>query len=212
FDKNCVILRDYTPGISQTVIPQSVLQESIIDAESEVIPLMRTALINETGSKGVRVNSEDEYSNIIAANVSKVTAAMTGQSYIPVVGQLDFQELDSGTTAQAAEYLQAYQAIDNIRCGYMGVGSGQSYQKTEHMLQAEADMNSTPIDAIIQDGLYQRQRFCNIFNSIFGTTVWCELKAQNAILTGIGESEDDAMSGGPDEGYNDVGGSNDDNE
>ena len=206
FDKYCVILRDYTPQISQSIIPQAVLQDTIINIESEVIPLMRTSLINNTGTMGVRVSSADEESNVQAANQSKVEASLNGESYIPIVGQVDFQELDAGKPLGAADYLQAYQAIDNIRCGFMGIGSGNTYQKTEHMLQSEADMNSSPIDAVIQDGLYQRQQFCNLFNSIFGTTIWCEIKSKVDAMMMPGEKEEEAMTGGHEEGHDEVGG------
>ena len=46
---SCVILRDYSQQISQTILPRSTVNESILNVMAECIPLMRTALINSTG-------------------------------------------------------------------------------------------------------------------------------------------------------------------
>ena len=43
---SCVILRDYSQQISQTILPRSTVNESILNVMAECIPLMRTALIN----------------------------------------------------------------------------------------------------------------------------------------------------------------------
>ena len=41
-------------------------------------------------------------------------------------------------------------------------------------------MNNSNLYNAAQDGLSCRQRFCNIFNSIFGTSMWCEI-SENVI-------------------------------
>ena len=60
FDEGCVLLDDYTPQISQTVIPRADLQEVYIDMMSDILPFARTALLNGTGITAIRVGSEDE--------------------------------------------------------------------------------------------------------------------------------------------------------
>jgi len=42
------------------------------------------------------------------------------------------------------------------------------------MLQTEANQNSSNTALILQDGLTNRQRFCDIINSIWGLGIWVE--------------------------------------
>jgi hypothetical protein len=43
------------------------------------------------------------------------------------------------------------------------------------MLEAEQRMNSNNIGLILQDGLTNRQEFCDIVNSIWGLGIWVEV-------------------------------------
>ena len=61
-----------------------------------------------------------------------------------------------------------------------GLGDGLILEKKAHMLQSEANMNQSNISLILQDGLINRQRFCDICNSIWGLGIWCEV-AESAI-------------------------------
>ena len=67
---SCVILRDYSQQISQTILPRSTVNESILNVMAECIPLMRTALVNSTGVNGMKVSNEDEQSNVKAASLA----------------------------------------------------------------------------------------------------------------------------------------------
>ena len=77
--KNCVLLHDYSIGISQTIIPRAQLQDPLLDVMSDIIPFMRTALLNSTGIQAMRVQSEDEQSNVEAASRSINRAALDGK-------------------------------------------------------------------------------------------------------------------------------------
>ena len=60
FIDKCVLLSDYSKQISQTILPRQSLQEPLLDAMSDCIPFMRTALQNETGVVGMRVESQSD--------------------------------------------------------------------------------------------------------------------------------------------------------
>lgn len=173
----CVLLKDYTEQLSQTVIPRQSLNEGIIDVESECIPFMRTALIRATGVKGMRVGDQSEQSNVQAANDSMLAAALTGKVNIPIVGQVDFQELNDGTVGKADEFMMALQSLDNFRLSTYGLENGGLFQKRERKLVSEQEMNAGggSIGLIMQDGLSIRQRFCDIVNSIWGIGIWCDV-------------------------------------
>ena len=172
---SCVILRDYSQQISQTILPRSTVNDSILNVMAECIPLMRTALINSTGVNGMKVSNEDEQSNVKAASLAIQRAALNGEKWIPMVGQVEFQELVNGPTAKAEEFLLAMQSLDNYRLSLYGLDNGGLFQKRSHMLEAEQRMNNGNSGIILQDGLYQRQEFCDIVNSWFGLSIYCEI-------------------------------------
>lgn len=174
----CVLLKDYTEQMSQTIVPRQILNDGIIDIEAECIPFMRTALIRATGVKGMRVGSQDEQSNVNAANNSMLDAALTGKVNIPIIGPVDFQELNDGQVGKAEEFMMALQSLDNFRLSTYGLENGGLFQKKERKIVAEQEMNAAgggSIGLIMQDGLTARQRFCDIANSIWGLGIWCDV-------------------------------------
>ena len=77
---------------------------------------------------------------------------------------------------KAAEFLQAMQAIDNLRLGLHGVPNGGLFEKSQYLnnAQTELNMGGADISLTFMDGLSIRQNFCNIVNSIWGLGIWCE--------------------------------------
>ena len=164
--KSAVLLHDYSKQLSQTIIPRQIINDGIIDIEAECIPFMRTALIEETGVMGVRVQDADQAAAVQDGSNSLVNAAMNGDMYVPIVGQMEFQELTNGTTGKAEDYMLAMQSLDNFRLSLYGIDNGGLFEKKAHELQSEADINGGPVGLVLQDGLSIRQNFCNIVNSI----------------------------------------------
>lgn len=173
-EKCCVILKDYTEQISQTNISRQVLNDPILDVMAECIPFMRTSLLNSTGVQGMRVNTEDEKTNVFAANNAITRAALEGESKVPIIGTVDFQELTGGPVAKAEEFLLAMQSLDNYRLSLHGLDNGGLFQKRSHMLEAEQEVNTGNVGLIMRDKLQNRQDFCNIVNSIWGLDMWVE--------------------------------------
>lgn len=171
---SCVLLSDYSKQLSQVNIPRYQLQEPVIDVMSDCIPFMRTALLNATGVQGMRVGSEDESSNVNAASAALNRSALNGEKWVPIVGNVEFQELTNGTLGKAEEFTMALQSLDNYRLSMLGLDQGGLFQKKSHMLQAEQEMNAGNVGLILQDGLTLRQKFCNVVNSIWGLGIWCE--------------------------------------
>ena len=175
---SCVLLKDYTEQLAQTITPRQMLNDGIIDVEAECVPFMRTALLRATGVKGMRVGDQSEQSNVQAANDSMLDAALTGKVNIPIIGTVDFQELNDGQVGKADEFMMALQSLDNFRLSTYGLDNGGLFQKRQHMLQSEQEMNAAgggSVGLIMQDGLSIRQRFCDIVNSIWGIGIWCDV-------------------------------------
>ena len=172
--QSCVLLHDYTPQLSQTIIPRQQLQDGILDIMADMLPFMRTALLNSTGIQSLRVQTETEQSNVTALNAIIDRAALNGEKFLAVTGSLDFQDLTAGEVAKSEEFLLAMQALDNLRLSFYGIDNGGLFEKKAHTLQSEQDMNSGNTGLIYADGLARRQRFCDIVNSIWDLGIWCE--------------------------------------
>ena len=172
-ETSCVLIKDYTEQISQTNISRQILQDPILDIMSDMFPFMRTALLNATGIQGMRVNDQSEYANVEAASRSVNRAALEGKKYIPVVGNVDFQELTSGAVGKSEEFLLAMQSLDNYRLSLYGLENGGLFQKKSHMLEAEQSMNTGNTGLVLKDSLQCRQDACTIINSVWGLNMWC---------------------------------------
>lgn len=190
--ESCVLLSDYIPQQSQTNISRQVLNDPLLDVMADCIPFLRTALLNATGVEGMRVNSEDDYSNVDAASTSIDRAALTGRKFIPIIGQIDFQEMTGGNVAKSEEFLLAMQGLDNYRLSTYGLKNGGLFQKKAHMLQSEQDQAGIS-NSPLEDGKLRRQHFCNLVNSIWGIGIWCEIsEAQMSVdQNGDGIASDD---------------------
>lgn len=169
-----VLLHDYTKQLAQTIQPRVVVNDPLLDVMAECVPFMRTAMIGSTGIKGVRVQDADQQQNVIDGSRSLEHAAMTGNPWVPIIGNIEFQELTNGDTGKVEEYMLAMQSLDNLRLSGYGLENGGLFEKRAHELQTEADINGGPVGLIMQDGLSIRQNFCNIVNSIWGLGIWCE--------------------------------------
>ena len=185
----CVILNDYSPQISQKIVSREILNQPLVKFEAECLPFMRTALVNSTGVRGIRVHDADEASNVTAASISINAAAASGEKYVPIVGDIAFQDLTDGSTAKAEEFLLAMQSLDNLRLATHGLESGGIFQKRAHVLQDEADMNASSSSLTLKDRVKNRQDFCNIVNSIWGWGIWYEPNEIESDGAAVGEDQ-----------------------
>lgn len=171
---SCVLLHDYTKQLSQTIIPRATVNDPILDIMANCVPYMNTSLLLSTGIEGIRVNDADQAEDVMVANRSMQYAALTGEPYVPITGNVEFQELNNGQVGKSEEYMLAMQSLDNLRLSGYGIDNGGLFEKKAHVLQSEADMNGGPVGLVLQDGSSIRQNFCNIVNSIWGLGIWCE--------------------------------------
>ena len=175
----CVILRDYTQQLGEMSIPRQILNDPLLEAMSEAIPMARTNLISNSGIKGMRVPDADSATQVILASQSITNAALTGTPWIPIKSSVEFQDLTDGSIMKTDEYMMYLQSLDNLRLSLYGVESGGVFEKKGTILQSEYDINSGINNVVYQDGLTLRQHFCDIVNFLFadklnGQLIWCE--------------------------------------
>ena len=164
--ESTVLLHDYTKQLSQTILPRVTVNDPLLDVMAECIPYMRTSMIASTGIKGVRVNDADQQQNVYDGSRSLENAALTGNPWVPIIGNIEFQELTNQGIGKIQDYMLAMQSLDNLRLSGYGIDNGGLFEKKAHELQSEADINGGPVGLVLQDGLSIRQNFCNIANSI----------------------------------------------
>lgn len=192
FDNSAVLLHDRSLGLSQITTPRASLNAPLLELMSTIPCYMNTALQMATGIQGVRVEHEQDAANVMASVQAVRQAALCGQWAVPVVGSMDFQQLNGTPTANMEEYLLTLQALDDYRLSMYGIPANSVFQKKAHMLESEQQANTGTAELVLQDDLRQRQYFCDVINSLWGLSANCDI---NESLTNMDRDMDgDAYS------------------
>lgn len=207
---SAVIIRDYTNQLSQSNIARSTLNEGILDLMSDYIPFLTTNLMVGTGVTGYRVQDSTCKDEVKAAASAIYNAALNKNPYVAITSGVQIQELTGSARNNAEDYLMAFQSLDNFRLSTYGIANGGVYEKKQHILESENAINYSTVMSAFEDGLKQRQHACDIANSLWGLTMWCEPSeaALGADTNGDGlvVDNDPATEEIPVEGANEAGG------
>lgn len=169
-----MLLKDYSRGSSETIVPRSTLQRPLIETMSRIVPYLSTALSNSTGVGGMHIEDDDASWQVESASLQAENAALNGKKWIGIKSNLTIEPLTSDRPAAAQEFLMAMQSLDNYRLAMYGLSNGGLFEKSAHMLQTEANAVYGMNDLVMQDGTTLRQDFCLLVASLFGLSIWCE--------------------------------------
>lgn len=197
----CVLLSDYSRQLSQKVIPRAQLQEPLMQVESEIIPFMRTSLLNGTGIEGMKIDSPDMAGEVINASNQLIHASLMGQRWIPMASGITSEVLSHSQGAKTEEFLLAFQSLDNFRLSFHGLENGGIFQKKAHELESEHEANTGNAGLIMSDRVQNRQEFSNIANSIWGTAIWAD---SSEIVSEVDRNMDGEMDNDDSEVGNDT--------
>lgn len=173
-ENGCVILNDRTQKRSQYIKPRSELQNPIISLEANMVALIRTAIMNKVGVKGVKSSGPEDSTKIIQASKSKWLYALAGFTYLPIENGFEQLDIDDTTSANLQELFMALNSIDNFRLDALGIMNGGVFEKQGTILQTEAEFGVSATQLIEDNFVKQRQNFCNIVNSIWNLNIWYE--------------------------------------
>ena len=167
----CIILQDRSPEIAQTIQARSALNKPIYEAMAEAFPFARTNLLSNSGVKGMRVQNESDQAQVKLASRSITKAALSGDPWVPIIGNIEFQELTEGGKFATSEYTEYFQALDNYRLKTHGLDTTGVFEKKGTILQDEQEMNSVGSNRILDDTTRKRQEFCELANEYFGLNI-----------------------------------------
>lgn len=180
-EKYGFLVCDYSKEISQVTEPRINLQKGMIDLMSSIIPFSRTALLNSTGTRGMRVSNQDDYPEVEKANKKLLKAAEEGEPMIPIISSLEFQELTSGNVGNIQDFLIALQSYDNLRLSAYGLDTGGLFDKKAYVNRDQNELNKRGRSTSpLTDGLLIRQHLCDLFNAFTDWGVWVEISEEAA--------------------------------
>lgn len=165
----CVLLMDYSKQQSQTILSRQSLNDPIIELESDMLPFLRTALLNSTGVDGMRVSGEQESWSVESASRAVNDAALNGRKWVAITGDMNLQTLTGGIQGKAEEFLLAMQAVDNFRLSTYGLENGGLFMKKAHTLNKEQERNDHNVSLRLKDSLDRRQEACEFLKNRFPT-------------------------------------------
>lgn len=169
-----VPMYDYSRQYSQTIIPRSTLSEPLLKVISECIPFARTALINGAGIQGFKIMDESQTSEVYRASSAAYRAALNGEKWLPVVGDIQSAAIPTNNPLNVQDYLLAAQSFDNLRLSLHGLSNGGIFEKKQKMLDSEVSQTENRATRTLQNRVKLRQEACTILNSIAGVIAWCE--------------------------------------
>ena len=171
--EGCVIINAYCRDLGNRAIPEQEMMDPLLDMMAEAIPMARTSLISSAGTKGMRVNNQDEYSNVEAANKSIEKAALNGQRFIPIVGLTEFQEFADKSGAQNDQFFIYMQTLDNLRLQSYGLKNNGLFEKNQYVNNTMAGNIQANVGQIYEDALKCRQDSVELINMIWGPIAAC---------------------------------------
>lgn len=173
--KSGVILRDYTNQMGQMGEPRYTLNDRLLELEADCLCFVRTNLLVNSGIQALRVPDADSAAEVVNFTDQMYNSALNGSPYVAITAKVDLQEIQPNSTTKASEYFLALQSVDNLILSTYGIENTGIYEKSAHILESENAVNMSNVSLVNQDGITQRQNFCNIVNSIWDLGIWCEI-------------------------------------
>lgn len=169
----CVELKDFPNKIAQQEICRYSLQKPYCLMMANAICYADTAALNKTGVRGIRVNSEDEQSQVWTFSNTIRNAALSGRTHIPVVGAVEMQNISDKNSSDLNSQLMYLEALNAQRLRNYGLKSADMDVKSTYKNNEEIQASINAVSNAYDKGLELRQNACNLLNALMGTTIYC---------------------------------------
>lgn len=191
-----IILNDYSLALSQKQEPRSAMIQPILASMATCTSIINTAMYGCADYNLVRAEDEAEYNALITQLKAINSRILKGQRFGAVHGQFNMESLKTSSTTDLQGLWETFNSLDNFRKSTAGIANSGVFNKKERMLQQEQQLNGSNSDSIYDDGLEQRQRFCDLFNQYYGMNMWCMSKQTPTDV----EQANDVNGNGSDDG------------
>ena len=174
-NKAGVILFDYTPGIANYVYPRFQVNLTHISDLADIITLIKYNLISSANARGVRVNDEGQRESVEEEFKNMESEILDNNKRVfAITAPTAIEEILKGQQLETQQYWECFVSLDNLRENLMGIENTGIFKKKERDLKMNVEMEAGNAHLVYQDGLYNRQRACEIFNALFDEHMWCE--------------------------------------
>ncbi len=170
----CVIIRDYSPQVSQENAPRVELSESFIEEVILTHVKRRLCELNSSGFSWIRLQDKAGVENIMATLMSASQLVEAGIPYAPIGSTLEIQQGATISSTSIADFWASAQGSDNMRLRTMGIQSDGMLQKQAQQNIAELSLDSISAMGPLGNAWAERLQSCLVWNSMFGTGTYCE--------------------------------------
>lgn len=174
-EMDAVILTDQSLHVSQDLTPAAFMIDPVISQLTDILVLVNIDLMSSAKVYTI-VAPDQETKEAIEQEMSELDDnIMNGKRFVVLTGNpsMKLDELQGSTAKDSAKYFQTYQSLDNLRKELLGIEGGSTFQKMEHMTDAEVEVNGSD-NSVLNNGLRMRQEFAELVNHYFGLNVSVE--------------------------------------
>ncbi|MFI3297332.1 MAG: hypothetical protein R3Y59_06855 [bacterium] len=167
-----IILNDYSLGLSQMQQPRYSFIRPILASMATCMQIINTAMFACADYNLIQAQTEDEANQLKLVLNNIKNDILKGKRFGALIGTLPMESLRTTNVSNIQDLWETFNSLDNFRKSTAGISNSGVFNKKERMLQQEQQLNGTNADDIYSDGLYQRQRMCDLFNQWYDGQMW----------------------------------------
>lgn len=193
--QDCVIMDDYTNGISQYILPRYIVNEIYRKGLAEINILIRHNLISSARVYTIRVLDQGQKDAVLEEIGDMERAILEGGKRVfPITSSIKLEEVLNDKKLETQDYWECYVSLDNLRENMIGIENNGIFKKKERQLKGEVELEASSADLVYQDGLTQRKKALERFNALFNTNWQVE---ESEVISGYDKDMDEEISNYP---------------
>lgn len=184
-ENGAVICWDVTPGLAYFVDSRNRISQSYVKYLIKVLIQTKSALINASGFNLFASDGEQE-NDLLQMQLDAINEAREDGQLSAVVSKLlgEILNIQSNSPNAISDFWTAYQSVDSLRLGSMGIRNDGVIQKSQYQNMQEQALDIDEAMQVYRNAFMERIKFAAIVNSIWGLGIYPEpilLPIENAI-------------------------------
>lgn len=175
-----VILYDSPLGIGQENPRMVDLLEPYLGKSADIYTMISLAVVNSGDVYMSQVEDESQIEAFHDEMQDFDSKILSGQRFFGIASTLDMKPFARDKSgSKASDLYQVLQSNENLRKSLMGIESGGTFLKKEHMTDNETETNSSGGTLVLKSSLRLREEFCDLINHVFGYDISVKEIEQN---------------------------------